>query len=99
MSAEHTTKRPAPAMTGYAEPPRDYKRDEKRFLLMYFGRFNIYHKTCVSKRCGSRRVERWNQRLVSEESAFYTQIGVGCLDAGVDKESCDLLWSTTVRCN
>jgi phosphohistidine phosphatase SixA len=43
-------------------------------------------------------VERWNQRLVSEESAFYTQIGVGCLNASVNEESCDVLWSTAVRC-
>ena len=44
-------------------------------------------------------MERWNQRLVSEESAFYTQIGAGCLDASVAEESCDVLWSGAVRCN
>jgi len=45
------------------------------------------------------KAKRWNQRLVSEESAFYTQIGVGCPDADVNEESCDVLWSTTVECN
>jgi len=42
MSAEHTNKRPAPAMPGHAEPPREHKRDEKRFLLMYFGRSTLF---------------------------------------------------------
>jgi len=40
-----------------------------------------------------------NQRLVSEKSAFYTQIGVGCPDASVDVESYDVLWSTAVGCD
>jgi len=53
-----------------------FKRDEERFLLMYFGR-SIQLVSCLSKRSGQRRAERWNQRLVSEESAFYTQIGAG----------------------
>lgn len=44
-----------------------------------------------------RRVERWNQRLVSEESAFYTQIGVGHPDLSEDGESCDVLRLTAVQ--
>lgn len=47
----------------------------------------------------SRRVERWNQRLVSEESAFYTQIGVGHPDSSADGEFCDVLRMTAVRCD
>lgn len=39
------------------------------------------------------------KRLVSEESAFYTQIGVGCLDVNVEEEFCDVLWSAAVRRN
>ena len=45
----------------------------------------------------SRRVERWNQRLVSEESAFYTQIGIGHPDSSADGESCDVLRLTAVK--
>jgi len=29
-------------MPGHAEPPREHKRDEKRFLLMYFGRSTLF---------------------------------------------------------
>jgi hypothetical protein len=97
MSAEHTTKRPAPALFGHAEPPRD-QRDEKRLLLMYFGRSNVLQQ-CLSKRCDLAKRRDGIKDLSQRRVLSTHRLDFGFPDADVNEESCDALWSTTVGCN